>query len=220
MATPYDISLARGFRVQQAIRDSQEATAAQKAERKAKNATNLATFNDQYTTMAGSTMDGFTDITIRCLSAGGSVLINSFNLASGSIDAENNIQAENQKDPLRWSDIAFFAYCQGATNRPWKGDPTTIVEIKQTSISNKETLATIKEAYAKLGKVKGKINWTAGSGDPFVALLGTPNASGAGYMCADHFDEMGGKKVGTIITEYDPDWEAGTSMLIKLVAMK
>ena len=34
------------------------------------------------------------------------------------------------------------------------------------------------------------VDWVPEDGDAFIALLATPNGSGAGWLLADHYDEL------------------------------
>lgn len=61
------------------------------------------------------------------------------------------------------------------------------------------------------------VEWRPEDGDALTAILGTPNGSGAGWLLADHFEELGRKRIASIKTyvdmEFKRDWFA--SIIVK-----
>ncbi|ETI24400.1 hypothetical protein G647_03769 [Cladophialophora carrionii CBS 160.54] len=109
--------------------------------------------------------------------------------------------------PLSWSEFTFYAWRQRVRDQRANNTANvldTLQAVKAGSIANEITKAVMRYCYdhaAKPPRSKDQVEWTMEThGDLFVALLGTPNALGAGWLLADHNDELGGYIVDKIIT--------------------
>ncbi|OCT52365.1 hypothetical protein CLCR_10729 [Cladophialophora carrionii] len=109
--------------------------------------------------------------------------------------------------PLSWSEFTFYAWRQRVRNQRANNTanvPDTLQAVEAGSIANETTKAIMRYCYdhaAQPPRSKDQVEWTMEThGDLFVALLGTPNALGAGWLLADHNDELGGYIVDKIMT--------------------
>ncbi len=145
---------------------------------------------------------------------------NHFNVEEGIIEAAHNYatadkarirDAENadtegySKRGLPNSEVIWQQYKSAAMPNSGKNRDGRAVEamqalskISRVQVANASTQQT---AYKALPD--GKSDWTsahtwdAGS-EEFLALLGTPNCSGAAFMLSDHVDQLDGKNINNI----------------------
>lgn len=145
-----------------------------------------------------------------------------YNIASGTIIAiDITSPAETVKSRMKdfgikslpsdhpvlqhWSDITFLQW-QALTSTPPIPETTfqPLKYVMHRKVSNRNTQAIIKTVLAKRGKVETRevIPWvetyTAEDGDDFLALLGSPNGFGTGFLLAQHKKELGWKDVKSI----------------------
>ncbi|KAL5114890.1 hypothetical protein ACEQ8H_007208 [Pleosporales sp. CAS-2024a] len=141
------------------------------------------------------------------------------NLKIGLLMATNNMvppearHASDAAPPLRhWSDVAFLQWClapslPGAYRYP-RSCPPPLNYILRCSIQNQETLQVVAQvmglpdASEKSCHEQGFVPRPAWPGTAFemdteeaVALLGTPNGKGVGWLLAQHKEELGHRVV-------------------------
>lgn len=103
-----------------------------------------------------------------------------------------------------WSDLVYWQYEKLATQQGHQ--PSALNYVVRWGVVNEESQSVIEEAYRRAGKTKKDYYnewamWTpSGTKDEFLALLGTPNGRGAGYIAID-FPVSLGKTVKSIRTK-------------------
>jgi hypothetical protein len=127
------------------------------------------------------------------------------------IAAINNFKAEDPVDPahqVNWNVIAFEQYKE-------KQKAASLTYVLRYNIDNKATSAVITEVYKAAGKggevTKDDTNWVTWTHsdhpDYILALLGTTNGSGAGFILTDYAGTLGRKTIASIHTRrYEKAW--------------
>lgn len=124
----------------------------------------------------------------------------------------NTTKQYGQRDPLKWSDVVFAAYRDLLAKQPTLLPAKELGQIYQWNITNEQTQATIREIYARNpeyanGRTNGEpVKWHPQADGAlqkaFIALMGTPNAVGSGWLLVDHNADLGNKVVACIITSF------------------
>ena len=169
-------------------------------------------FNTTFFKAYLDTRNAKTDGSMAVITKGpaGSKFGNTYNVSDGTITAADNAQKQyGQRDPLNWSDVAFWTFQEELhqarrLDESGRLDSAHLREVQRCLVLNTPTVRTVEHIYAThADRVGGadKVVWTAGDGDAFLALLGTPNCSGAGWLLIDHHDAMHLKKIVSITVE-------------------
>lgn len=134
---------------------------------------------------------------------------NRIDLDTGTIVADNNKATE---DPARKaglglpnSEVLWSQYREVAARKlPAERVGPSMAGISRmirANVANETSQQVVFMAYPDgetwIGGVERQ--WEPGS-EEYSAILGTPNAMPAAFMLVDHFDELGGKTLGTITT--------------------
>jgi hypothetical protein len=127
------------------------------------------------------------------------------------IAALNNFKAEDpvaSADQVNWNVIAFEQYKEKQT-------AASLTYVLRYNIDNKATSAVITEVYKAAGKgddtTKDDTDWVTWThsdhADYILALLGTTNGSGAGFILTDYAETLGRKTIASIHTRrYEKAW--------------
>lgn len=100
-----------------------------------------------------------------------------------------------------WSDLTFLTWQKLVSSKAQMQSLKGVVHCK---VSNRFTIAVIESLLEKRGRLRsqhvGRVveQYTEQDGEDFLALLGSPNGSGTGFMLAQHKDQLGRKTVKSI----------------------
>ncbi|KAK0099637.1 hypothetical protein ONS95_013467 [Cadophora gregata] len=134
---------------------------------------------------------------------------NLFNAREGVIFAiDNQGWRGGDQRQLKWSEAAFQSYSQMARDQGMPLD--RLGRIYRYNVANDEAVPIVEEAYDIRGSnLYGGYweKWTyAENPEAFLALLGTENGAGVGYLLSDHAAAFGKMNVEAIYTMYKGEW--------------
>ncbi|KAK7731072.1 hypothetical protein SLS53_008874 [Cytospora paraplurivora] len=135
------------------------------------------------------------------------------NVPGGLLVADDNkspAETDTKKDaitPLRhWSDVAFLQWTKVAGQKT-----KSLKHIIQSSISNAQTKTRIQEALKKTGYKKtptwAKAATFTMTEEAGLALLGSPNGAGCGFLLIGHKKQLGVKKITKVTVWSENEWD-------------
>ena len=231
----YDSCKARGKRIMAAIAAKKAAGAG------AGSAALLLRFQAEYETAVKDKTKGVYEVTSKARMSAAGVEFhykNEFDIKTKKVTAKQNHKFDADFDPPRLLDEtpncmsnSEIIWCQhrlaAAAYRASLGAGLVagsdkdikllkVKELVRNNVTNKDTLEVVEVAYPdnKTWKTH-KQTWKPPS-DEFHAVLGTPNAQAAGYMLADHMDEMEGRARKITGITAGKNSEGGLDLVIKL----
>jgi hypothetical protein len=151
-----------------------------------------------------------TSVTIKGHSGSGAVAYENI-YSEKLIAAINNFREEDpveKENQVNWNVVAFEQYKKVAT-------PASLTYVLRYNIVNTATNAVATAIYKAVGKegdtTKDSTDWVmwtyAENADYILALLGTPNGSGAGYILIDYAETLNKKSIAAIYTrKFEGNW--------------